>query len=148
MKGVLPWLVRWALHAGTRDFFPVLGCSSRASTKYFFPRPTLCHFICHHRPATSAGSRAWPPVSYCVSPIAYLDILKVWWQDATLLVYFSYFITYIHSSHSYNTFVHRHSLRLLSISSLLVCSVGNTSLWCCTAEPRFSISTILSHAAP
>jgi hypothetical protein len=44
-----------------------------------------------------------------------------------LFVYFSYFITYIHSfiqSHSYNTFIHRHSLRPLSISSSLVCSVG------------------------
>jgi hypothetical protein len=24
MKGVLPWLVRWALRAGTRDFCPAL----------------------------------------------------------------------------------------------------------------------------
>jgi hypothetical protein len=39
--------------------------------------------------------------------------LKVWCQDATLLVYFSYLITYVHSfiqSHSYNTTIHRHSL--------------------------------------
>jgi hypothetical protein len=28
--------------------------------------------------------------------------IKVWWQDATLFVYFSYFITYIHSI----TFIH------------------------------------------
>jgi hypothetical protein len=27
--------------------------------------------------------------------------LKVWWQDATLLVYFSYFITYIRSHYIY-----------------------------------------------
>ncbi len=40
---------------------------------------------------------------------------------------FSYFITCIHSfiqSHSHNTFMHRHSLRPLSFSSSLVCSVG------------------------
>jgi hypothetical protein len=39
-------------------------------------------------------------------------VLKVWWQDATLFIYFSYFITYIHSFiklHSYNTFIHHHS---------------------------------------
>ncbi len=42
MKGILPWLVRWALHAGTRDFFlSFLGCSSPPSTKYFFPRRAL-----------------------------------------------------------------------------------------------------------
>ncbi len=49
------------------------------------------------------------------------------------LFIFHIFITYIHSfiqSHSYNTFIHRHSLRPLSISPLLVRSVGNTSLWC------------------
>jgi hypothetical protein len=50
-----------------------------------------------------------------------------------------FFIFYkIHTfiqSHSYNTFIHRHLLRPLSISSSLVCSVGNTSLWC-RAENR------------
>ncbi len=64
-----------------------------------------------------------------------LCFLKVWWQDATLsFVYFSYFYD-IHTfiqSHSYNTFIHRHSLRPVSISSSLVCSVGKTSLWCRT----------------
>jgi hypothetical protein len=41
---------------------------------------------------------------------------KVWWQDVTLFVYFSYFYN-IHTfiqSHSYNPFIHRHSLRPLS----------------------------------
>ncbi len=63
---------------------------------------------------------------------------KVWWQAATLFVYFSYFITCIHSfiqSHSYNTIIHRHLLRPLSISSSLVCSVGKHLLWC-RAENR------------
>ncbi len=56
--------------------------------------------------------------------------LKVWWHDATLFVFFIIFYyihTYIHSfiqSHSFNTFIHRHSRRPLSISSSLVCSVG------------------------
>ncbi len=53
---------------------------------------------------------------------------KVWWQDATLFIYFSFFITYIHSF-NYHTFIRRHSLKPLSISSSLVCSVGETSLW-------------------
>jgi hypothetical protein len=34
------------------------------------------------------------------------EIRRVWWQDATLFVYFSYFITYIHS------FNHIHSIHL------------------------------------
>ncbi len=59
---------------------------------------------------------------------------KVWWQDATLFVYFSYFfMTYIiHTfvqSHLYNTFIRRHSLGPLSISSSLESSVGRPSPW-------------------
>ncbi len=38
IKGVLPWLVRWACRANTRDFL-CLGCSSRPSTKYVFSHP-------------------------------------------------------------------------------------------------------------
>ncbi len=48
---------------------------------------------------------------------------------------FSYFfITYKHSF-NHNTFIRLHSLKPLSISSSLVCSVGKTSLWC-RAENR------------
>ncbi len=36
IKGILPWLVRWACRAGTRDFWYCLGCSSRPSTKLVF----------------------------------------------------------------------------------------------------------------
>jgi hypothetical protein len=85
-------------------------------------------------------------------------------QDATLFVYFSYFITY-KNSFNHNTFIRRHSLKPLSISSSLVCSVGKTSLWCraknrtwacltdaLPTEPRRTIAeprrTMLSHAAP
>ncbi len=54
-------------------------------------------------------------------------LLKVWWQDATLFCLFFIFYN-IHTfiqSHSFNPIILRHSLRPLSISSLLVCSVGN-----------------------
>ncbi len=63
MKEVLSWLVWWARCAGTRDFYPCLGCSSRSSTKYFFLHRTLFHFMCPYRPATWAGSRAGSPFS-------------------------------------------------------------------------------------
>jgi hypothetical protein len=52
-----------------------------------------------------------------------------------LLFFIFYNIHTFIQSHSYNTFIHRHSLRPLSISSLLVCSVEYTSLWC-RAEVR------------
>jgi hypothetical protein len=58
MKGVLPWLVRWACRASTRNFLSCLGCSIRPSSKYVFPHCPLFQFICPHRPASWAGSRA------------------------------------------------------------------------------------------
>ncbi len=57
MKGSLPWLVRWADLAGTRDFLSCLSCSSRPGTKYFFPHRTLFQFIWPHR-AQQAGQAA------------------------------------------------------------------------------------------
>ena len=89
--------------------------------------------------------------------------LNIWWHNATLFVYFSYFITYIHSfiqSHSCNTFIHRHLLRPLSISSSLVCSVGkhlpvvprreSTSGLPYSKPTRYQLSHAapLSHTAP
>ncbi len=83
---------------------------------------------------------------------------KVLWQDATLIVYFD-FITCIHSF-NHNTFIRRHSLKLLSISSSLACSVGKTSLWgraenrtrpalqqadALPTEPRRTLKLILSN---
>ncbi len=72
-------------------------------------------------------------------------------------VYFSYFITCIQSSNHIHTI---HSPRPLSISSSLVSSVGQTSLWC-QAKNRtwaclpaswlatnWASHTMLSHAAP
>jgi hypothetical protein len=40
MKGVLPWLVRWACRASRRDFCPALAALARPSSKYFFPHRT------------------------------------------------------------------------------------------------------------
>ncbi len=66
------------------------------------------------------------------------------------------FITYIHTfiqSHSYHTFIHRHSRGPLSISSSLESSGGRPSRWC-RAENRTRACYIkptryqLSHAAP
>ncbi len=70
-------------------------------------------------------------------------------------------------SFNHNPFIRRHSLKPLSISSSLVCSVGKTSLWCraenwtraCLTASRRTAKwaaphhseprrTILSHAAP
>jgi hypothetical protein len=39
------WLVRWAHLCRYNRFLSSLGCSSRASTKYFFPHRTLFQFI-------------------------------------------------------------------------------------------------------
>jgi hypothetical protein len=88
-----------------------------------------------------------------ISPLKWF--LNVWWQDATLFVYFSYFITCSHSfiqSHSYNTFIHRHSLRPLSISSSLICSVGKHLVASRESNSGLPYSKLtryqLSHAAP
>ncbi len=42
-----------------KRFYSCVGCSSRPSTKYFFPHRTLFRFLWSHRP----GSRAGSPVS-------------------------------------------------------------------------------------
>ncbi len=57
---------------------------------------------------------------------------KVWWHDATLLFILIFFSTYIFSITfiQYCTFIRRHSLKFLSISSSLVSSVRKTSLGC------------------
>jgi hypothetical protein len=36
MKGVLPWLVRWARRAGTRDFYPALAALVSPVQNVFF----------------------------------------------------------------------------------------------------------------
>ncbi len=44
-------------------FLSCVGCSSKPCTKSIFPPRTLFHFMCPHRPASWAGSRAGSPVS-------------------------------------------------------------------------------------
>jgi hypothetical protein len=69
MKEVLPWLVRWAHRAGTRDFYPALAAPVSPVQNIIFPQRTLFQFICLNGPATWAGSHAEPPVSEFVSPV-------------------------------------------------------------------------------
>ncbi len=45
MKGVLPWVVRWAHLAGTGDFYPALAALVSPVQNHFFPHPTLFHFM-------------------------------------------------------------------------------------------------------
>jgi hypothetical protein len=69
MKGDLPWLVRhWARRAGTRGFYPTLAALVSPEQTIFFPHHTLFKFMCPHRPAAWARSRAGSPVAECVSP--------------------------------------------------------------------------------
>jgi hypothetical protein len=65
MKGVFPWLVPWTRRADTRDFYPALAALVGPGQN-IFPHRTLFLFMCPHRPATWAGSRAGPPISECV----------------------------------------------------------------------------------
>ncbi len=60
-------------------------------------------------------SRNWDQIfEYCF-------FKKVWWQYATLFVYFSYFLTYI-QSHSYNTLAEG------SLHLLITCKLSGTDL--------------------
>jgi hypothetical protein len=67
MNWVLPWLVRWACCAGTKDFCSALAALVRPSIKYFYSHRTLFQFLCLHRPASWGGSRAGSPISSYVS---------------------------------------------------------------------------------
>ncbi len=57
-----------------KRFLFSLGCCSRPNTKLYFPHRTLFQFLCSHRPASWAGSRAGSPVSLCVSLVATLAL--------------------------------------------------------------------------
>jgi hypothetical protein len=61
LKGVLPWLVRWARRAGTRVFSPALAALVGPVQNIFFLAANT--FVGPHRPASWAGSRAESPVS-------------------------------------------------------------------------------------
>jgi hypothetical protein len=60
MMGVLSWLIRWSRCSGTKNVYPALAAS--AHYNIFFSHHTLSQFLCPHRPATWAASRAGPPV--------------------------------------------------------------------------------------
>ncbi len=62
MKGVFPLVGLLGSSCRYKRLLSCLGCP------VFFPHRTLFQFICPHRPANWAGSRAGPPVSEYVSP--------------------------------------------------------------------------------
>ncbi len=75
MKGVLPWLVRWACRDGTREF-----CSASAAlngpVQNIFPHRTLFQFLCPNRPADGHGQAAvLGRLSLSMSPIK-IDLLS------------------------------------------------------------------------
>ncbi len=54
MKGILPWLVRWARRAGTIVFCPALSALVYHVQNIIFPHRTLFHFVSPQRPVTWA----------------------------------------------------------------------------------------------
>jgi hypothetical protein len=66
MKGVLPWLVRWAYCANTRDFCPAMAAQIGTVKKDFSSPYTISiHLSPSH--SNRAGSRVVSPVSLYVS---------------------------------------------------------------------------------
>ncbi len=61
-------MISWARRAGTRDYYSALAALV-SQYEFFFRHRALFQFMCPHRPATWAASRAGPPVSECVSPV-------------------------------------------------------------------------------
>jgi hypothetical protein len=78
MKGVLPWLVCWTRHTGTRDFYPALAALVSSVKNNFFLAihySNLCVPASPNQPIclyayVEACSRAGPPVSKCVSTVS------------------------------------------------------------------------------
>ncbi len=62
IKEVLPWFVHLAYCASTRDFRSALAALVGQVLK-FFPHCALFPLLCHHRPVSWPGSRAWSHVS-------------------------------------------------------------------------------------
>jgi hypothetical protein len=68
IKRVLPWLVRLIVACRYKSFLFCLGCSIVGPEQnILFPHRTLFQFLCPHRPASWAGSRAGSLVSWYVS---------------------------------------------------------------------------------
>jgi hypothetical protein len=77
MKGAFSWLVHWARCACTRDLCPALAALVSPLQNIIFPLRTLFNFICPHRPASWAGSRAGSPVSYVSLVFTYFCTLLI-----------------------------------------------------------------------
>jgi hypothetical protein len=72
-------------------------------------------------------------------------MLKVWWPYATLFAFiFLYTIQYIHSCIIHSSFIHKHSLRPISIFSQLSAQWAEPP-W--GAEPRFELGPALQKAS-
>jgi hypothetical protein len=75
MKGALPWLVRWARLACTRDADPALAALVSPAQNILFLTVLLLYTVSIYvSPSRSnlgmeLDSRAGPPVSECVSPM-------------------------------------------------------------------------------
>ncbi len=83
MKEVLPWLVAWlVVPCRYKRFLFCHGCSSRPMQ---YPRRTLFHFLCPHRPASWACSRAGSPVSKFVSLSENISVFSLMGITVTLL---------------------------------------------------------------
>jgi hypothetical protein len=68
MKGVLPWLVRLALHAGTRDFFSALAALVRTEQNIFFLTVNFFNpFVPFDRQAGQAVVMGRLSLSICMS---------------------------------------------------------------------------------
>jgi hypothetical protein len=52
MKGILPWLVRWARHAGTRDFSPALAALVSPVQNIISLLYIILIFVSLYRPAS------------------------------------------------------------------------------------------------
>jgi hypothetical protein len=82
------------------------------------------------------------------------QVLKVWWQDATLFVYFSYFITYIHSI-TFIQYIYPTSFAEASLHLFIACKLSGKNLPVVSSRESnsglpYSKPTYyqLSHAAP
>jgi hypothetical protein len=70
---------------------------------------------------------------------------KGWWQDATLFVYFSYFLTFIYSFNHIQT-VHLSIAIRRGLSPFLHCLSAQWETLHCGAEPRIELGPALQQA--
>jgi hypothetical protein len=58
MKGALPWFIRWARRAGTRDFYPAYAAQV-SPVENIFPHRTLFQFMCPPSPSNLGRQSCW-----------------------------------------------------------------------------------------